>query len=175
VSISRSLERRLASLERRISTLRLWRGVREAYEPLSSRGARIKAGRWNPPGVEALYASFDTTTVRAEVARGAERRGLPEEAFYPLVLVRLQVDAELVDLSEDEQLGALGVTTPFSVLSPIEQTRRIGAAAVRQSVGWLIVPSVVTRGNNVVFFPANLAKPPRVMSRRRVSSPGRWP
>jgi RES domain-containing protein len=175
VSTSKSLDQRLRSFERRRSKLRLFRGVRESYEPLSTRGARIRGGRWNPAGLVALYAAFQATTVRAELARGAERRGLPEESIYPVVLVEIEVGAQVIDLSDPARLEALGIASPFSVLAPIEVTQKIGRAAARQSVGALIVPSVVTRGDNAVIFPDNLGGDVEVVRKRRVSSPSRWP
>jgi RES domain-containing protein len=175
VSTSRDLRRRLSSFDARRTELYLWRGVRESRQPLSTRGARLLGGRWNPPGLAALYASFEPVTVRAELARAAERRRQVEAALYPILLVQVAVEAELVDLTTQERLEALGIPSPFSILTPPDLTRRIGAAAAEVGLGALIVPSVVTRGDNVVLFPDNLTEPVGVVSQRRISAPERWP
>jgi RES domain-containing protein len=162
-------------LQGRQSSLRLWRGVREPYEILSARGGRLLGGRWNPPGVAALYLSFEPATVRAELARAAELQGDREEAIYPLTLGQIAVAAEVVELLEPDLLESLGVETPLSALVPKPQTQLVGATALDLGIEALIVPSVAARAENVVLFPDNLANPPQIVSRRRVSSPGRWP
>jgi RES domain-containing protein len=149
--------------------------VEVSRDPTSTRATRIHGARWNPPGLSALYAAFDAENIHAEVARGAERRRLPEEARYPILLVQIEVSAEVVDLTSPERLEALGVSTPFSILTPVSETRRVGAAAAKLGLGGLIVPSVVARGDNVVLFPDNLTDPIAITKKRRISSPGRWP
>jgi hypothetical protein len=114
-------------------------------------------------------------TVRAELARGAARRRMEESAIYPIQLIELVVEARAIDLTTGDRLVALDVETPFSILTPTEQTRRIGRAAAELGIGALLVPSVVTRGQNVVLFPDNLATEIQIVRKRRISSPGRWP
>ncbi|MGH2984029.1 MAG: RES family NAD+ phosphorylase [Solirubrobacterales bacterium] len=175
MSTSKQLTESLSSLKRRRSHLRLWRGVREPFDALSTRGARINGGRWHPPGVDALYLSFEPATVRAELTRTAELQGDPEAAIYPVRLAETAVDAEVVELVDPEVLADLGVDTPLSILVPRSQTQRVGAAAVGLGLEGLVVPSVAARAENVLVFPANLAAPVEVVRERRVSSPGRWP
>jgi RES domain-containing protein len=175
VSTSKDVRRRLPSLPARKSTLTLWRGVREGREPLSTRGARLVGGRWNPAGVEALYTSLDVVTVRAELVRSAELRHQEEGALYPIRLVEIKAAVRSIDLTLGDRLEALGVTTPFSILTPTDQTRRIGRIAADLGIEALLVPSVVTRGKNVVLFPRNLSTEIELISNRRISSSGRWP
>src|SRR5439155_21493255 len=122
-----------------------------------------------------LYASFDPVTVRAELARGAQRRWQEEGALYPIQLIELAVETRVIDLTSGDRLEELGVETPFSILTPIKQTRQVGATAAELGLEALLVPSVVTRGKNVVLFPHNLAEEIQIVRRRRISSPGRWP
>jgi RES domain-containing protein len=175
VLTSKELERRLSSLRARKSTFTLWRGVREGRGPLSTRGARLQGGRWNPPGLDALYASLDIVTVRAELARGAARRRMEETAIYPIRLVELAVEARAMDLTSGDRLETLGVGAPFSILTPTDETRRIGRIAAGLGIEALLVPSVVTRGKNAVLFPSNLVDEIHVIRQRRTSSPRRWP
>jgi RES domain-containing protein len=175
VPTSKEVERRLSSLRPRKSTFTLWRGVREGRSPLSTRGARLVGGRWNPPGLDALYASLDIVTVRAELARGAARRRMEETAIYPIQLVELALETRAIDLTVGDRLETLGVATPFSILTPTDQTQRIGKIAAKLGIEGLLVPSVVTRGKNAVLFPQSLSTQIEVISRRRISSPRRWP
>ena len=175
MSTSKQLDERLSSLKPRRSSLRLWRGVREPFDILSTRGARKHGGRWNPPGVPALYASFEPATVHAELVRTAELQGDPEAAIYPVRLAQLALDAEVVELIDPELLRELGVEAPLSVLTARTETRRVGAAAIRLGIPALVVPSVAARADNAVIFTDNLDGAIEVVRERRVSSPSRWP
>jgi RES domain-containing protein len=175
VSSSKELERRLSPFRARKTAFTRWRGVRERRDPLSTRGSRLLGGRWNPRGLDALYATLDIVTVRAELARGAVRRRMEETAIYPVQLVELTVETRAVDLTTGDRLVVLGVAAPFSILTPTDQTQKIGRIAAGLGIEALLVPSVVTRGKNAVLFPANLAENIEVVRTRRISSPGRWP
>jgi RES domain-containing protein len=61
--------------------------------PLSGAGAAVNGGRFNRPGVEALYLSVDPATARAEYQQGAS-------ITPPGTLVAYRVDVEgVVDFS----------------------------------------------------------------------------
>ena len=122
-----------------------------------------------------LYASFEPATARAELVRAAEMQGDPEETRYPLTLAQIAVRAELVELVDDAVLGALGVDVPFTVVSPARQTQRVGKAAVDIGIEALVVPSVAAPALNAVVIPENMVDSIEVVSKRRISSPGRWP
>lgn len=55
----------------------LWRmlTIRYQHEPFSGEGARLHGGRWNPPGVAALYLGTDHATAIAEFYQGLARPG----------------------------------------------------------------------------------------------------
>jgi hypothetical protein len=125
--------------------------------------------------VPALYASFEPSTVRAEMVRTAELQGDPEAAIYPVRLAEIAVDAETAELIDPGLLHNLGVQIPVSVLTPRSETQRVGAAAIRLGIEALVIPSVAVRADNVVIFPDNLAAEVEVVQERRVSTPGRWP
>jgi hypothetical protein len=124
--------------------------------------------------VDALYLSFEPATVRAELTRTAELQGDPEEAIYPVRLVQIAVEVEVIELVDTQTLRSLGVEVPLSVLVPRSQTQPVGRAAMRLGIEALVVPSVAARAENVVIFPDNLSEPIEVLKERRVSSPGRW-
>lgn len=55
----------------------LWRmlTIRYQREPFSAEGAPLHGGRWNPPGVAALYLGTDHATAIAEFYQGLARPG----------------------------------------------------------------------------------------------------
>lgn len=83
---------------------------RWAYTPLSGEGAKQYGGRFNRPGVVALYTSLDFTTAWLEA-----QQGFPFKP-QPLTLVAYQVDcARIVDLNNPMLLDTLDI--PFSDLA----------------------------------------------------------
>jgi len=90
-------------------------------------------------------------------------------------VAKIAVEANLVELLDEQLLSDLGVEVPLSVLVPRSQTQRVGRVAARVGIEALVVPSVAARAENVVVFPDNLATPLEVLSQRRASSPRRWP
>ena len=165
----------LAALERPSARLRVFRAAGAAYDPLSTRGARLHGGRWNPPGLATLYTSLEPLTVRAELLRIAERQGEREESLYPLALVELIVEADVLDLERPGVLADLGIEEPLSVLTPLAGSRAIGQAAASLGIGALRVPSVATRATNVVLFTENLGRQPIVEALTPLTSPEDWP
>ncbi len=149
--------------------------MRPAYELLGTQGARLHGGRWNPPGLPVLYCALATATVRAEWARMMERQGLPESGAYPLRLGQIAVRARTVDLRRAGSLEPLGIEEPMSVLTPIEPSRAIGAAAAREGLGALLVPSVTGLGANLVVFAGNLDSPAEVLEATTLRGPRAWP
>jgi RES domain-containing protein len=175
VPSSRELRRRLGELPGRKRSFQAWRAVRPAYELLGTQGARLHGGRWNPPGVPVLYCALATATVRAEWARMMERQGLPESGAYPLRLGQIAVKARTVDLRKPGALEPLGIEEPLSVLTAIEPSRAIGAAAAKEGVGALLVPSVTGVGANLVVFTDNLDSPAEVLEATTLRGPRAWP
>ncbi len=69
---------------------------RWSFQPLSGEGARLHGGRFNRPGMPALYLSLSPTTALAEANRGFTRK------LEPTTLVAYDVDCELIgDLTDD--------------------------------------------------------------------------
>lgn len=172
---SRELRGRIADLPRRTRTLQVWRAVRPAYELLGTHGARLHGGRWNPPGLPVLYASLEPATVRAEWVRMMERQGLPESAVYPLRLGLIAARAPTIDLRRPGALASLEIDEPPSVLTPLQTTQAVGAAAAREGAGALLVPSVTGVGANLVIVPENLEAPAEVLEATLLRGPRAWP
>lgn len=172
---SSELRERLGRAPRRRRSLRAWRAVRPAYELLSTRGARLHGGRWNPPGLAVLYASLDPLVVRAELIRAMERQGLPESAAYPIRLGLIGLEADVVDLCPTGALAALEIDEPLSILTPLAGTRAVGAAASRLQLEALLVPSVTGAGRNLVIFTEQLGSQPQVLEATDLWRAASWP
>ena len=84
--------------------LTLWRAFvpRWAHLPLSGDGAARFGGRWNPPGLPAIYAARELSTAWAEYNQGFVQ--------HPAMIAQLELsDADLVDLTDAAVLEELGV------------------------------------------------------------------
>ncbi len=84
--------------------LTLWRAFvpRWAHLPLSGEGAARFGGRWNPPGLPAIYAARELSTAWAEYNQGFVQ--------HPAMIAQLELsDADLADLTDAAVLEELGV------------------------------------------------------------------
>lgn len=79
-----------------------------SWSPLSGEGARRYGGRFNRPGIPALYTSLDPLT--------AIREALPlGRTLQPITLCAYEVDAEPVfDALDEEQCRALGTDSDLA-------------------------------------------------------------
>ena len=74
---------------------------RWAFRPLSGDGAAIHGGRFNAPGIPALYLALDPMTAIKEINQGFARK------FEPCVLCTYEVDcADIVDLRNEARRAA---------------------------------------------------------------------
>jgi RES domain-containing protein len=149
-------------------TRRFWRMLapRWAHEPLGGAGAARHGGRYNPPGLAALYMSEEFTTAVAEYEQ--------ELGIRPGILCAYDVDATgIVDLADGDVRTELGVAeadlfAPWKRIALIDKqqpvtwtvARRLfdaGAAGVR-------APSVQAAGINLVLWRWNDALDRRVVA-----------
>lgn len=76
---------------------------RWSWTPLSGEGARLHGGRFNMPGVPALYLALDFATAVVEA-----NQGFPFRLMAPITLVSYAVDCDgLVDLTDARVLREL--------------------------------------------------------------------
>ncbi|MDA8249375.1 MAG: RES family NAD+ phosphorylase [Rhodospirillales bacterium] len=137
-----------------------------AHLPTSGAGAAANGGRFNRPGVEALYLSVEPETALAEYRQGAT-------IAPPATLVAYRVDVDgIVDFSggydpatwPDDWVDA---GCDWKYIARIERrdppTWRIGDALIRDGVKGLLFPSYRhPGGTNLVLFSANLGPDDRV-------------
>lgn len=137
-----------------------------AYLPLSGAGAASAGGRFNRPGVEALYLSAEPGTGLAEYKQGSS---LPS----PATLAAYETDlTDVVDLSggyDPDQWAALWAdwNCDWRWIARVEHkvppSWRLGDEAIRSGAAGLLFPSTHhAGGTNLVVFTANLTKDDRL-------------
>lgn len=127
---------------------RAWRIVKErhAEAPFDGEGARLYWGRWNSPGVSAVYASDSRALAALEVLAGLQTNS-PLSAY---VLIPAEFDDLLVVSIELEKLPSGWNQNP-----PTPSTQRIGDDWISSGTSVILrVPSaLVPQESNYVFNP----------------------
>lgn len=99
-----------------------------SWTPLSGEGARRHGGRFNRPGIPALYTSLSPLTA----IREAQSLGRP---MQPLTLCAYEVDIEpVVDTLDENQRQALGVRDSDLVCPGWEADMLAGAVPASQAL-----------------------------------------
>jgi RES domain-containing protein len=127
--------------------------VRHQFAPFSGEGARLYGGRWNPPGVPALYLATDHASAVAEFYQGLAKPG---------TLAPYQIDASRIADLTDGKGGPAdpavehGLTANWKLMTgnKIEPpTWRIVADLLAADAEGALVPSVQNRGGtNLVLW-----------------------
>jgi len=130
--------------------MRLWR-IAGAHHPVwNGEGARSHGGRWNPPGLPAIYAGTSYAIAALEILVHANTGALPQNLRYVEATLP---DGAGIDRAEAGQIP--GWNSP-----DLSAAQAYGATwlQARQALV-LLVPSVVTRGLdwNAVINPAHPA------------------
>ena len=133
--------------------LTLWRSVRAAYaqQAFSGEGAALFPGRYNAPGVRAVYLADCPAGCALEVVVSYAA----PEAIATQMLFEVEVDAELVDLRAAAALKRYGVTRDELVAADdYAAARRLAARVLEEHRPGAIVPAAtVARAFNVVIYP----------------------
>jgi len=137
-----------------------------SYLPLSGAGAASAGGRFNRPGVEALYLSAEPETALAEYKQGSS---LPR----PATLAAYELDlTDVVDLSagyDPDYWAAQWAdwTCDWRWIARVEHkvppSWQLGDEAIRSGAAGLLFPSTHhAGGSNLVVFSANLTSVDRL-------------
>jgi RES domain-containing protein len=131
----------------------LWRSVRAAHaeQAFSGEGAALFPGRWNAPGVRAVYLADCPAGCALEIVVSYAAA----EAIATHILFEVEIDAELVDLRASAALKRYGVTRDELVASDdYAAARRVAARFLEEQRPGAIVPAAtVARAFNVVIYP----------------------
>ena len=144
-------------------------GVKYANQEdlISGNGASDNGGRWNPPGLRAIYASLDPITAVEESYQEFLKYGFAPGNIRPRVLAGVTLNVKRVlDLTDGRIRRKLG----FSLAELIDEdwhtiqtggeeswTQAIGRGAKTVGFEGLLTPSARNqKGKNVVIFPGNL-------------------
>jgi RES domain-containing protein len=126
--------------------VRLWRIGSALFPVCSAEGARLKGGRWNPPGTPAIYAATSYASAALEILVHANIGRMPSGFRYVVI-----------DIPDDAPVDTLGSdAVPNWDAIPPHASRIAGDAWLRQRGALvLLVPSVVTNGldQNAVINP----------------------
>ena len=157
-------------LQSHVALLRPWSGFLFRFQTvefptpqdvLNGFGARLRGGRWNPPGVATVYGST-TDTIALEECKAHDRYyGVITKT--PRLLVTVEANLKRVlDLTDASTRRQLGVTLTelaaedWRKLSESGQesfTQALGRALARVGASGLLARSTaVTRGINVVIY-----------------------
>jgi len=133
-----------------------------AKDVLSGEGAWVRGGRWNQPGLAAVYGSTTDTTALEECKANDRYYGV--ETKSPRLLVA--IDAQLIrvlDLSSASIRRTLGVTLKELATEDWRKLMQVGqesssqalgrAAAAVGASGLLVRSAATAQGINVVAFP----------------------
>jgi len=191
----RRLFGRIAACKRRAIPLKATAfrsaGVKYANEAdlLSGRGAGDYGGRWNPRGLDAIYASLDPVTAVKESYQAFLAYGFSAAVIRPRVMVALTIDVRQVwDLTNHRIRRSLGFTAAelieedwFVIQSNGEEswTQALGrGAASARFEGILVASARDPTGRNVVIFPRNLHRRSTVVAMAKDElppHPNHWP
>ena len=149
---------------------------------LSGEGVRRYGGRWNPPGLAAVYASATPEIALAEALAQFRRYGIPDRDAMPRVLVAIEARLDRVlDLTDGQVRRALRVSRRRMAGEDWRGLQARGQEAVTQAIGrlaseagveGLLAPSAaVPDGKNLVVFPAALRPGSRLAVARKEPAP----
>lgn len=137
------------------------RCARDVFPPLATEGARRLGGRFNPPGMPALYLAPSPTLALAESTRANELAGFVPFAPRRLVCVHVRLSA-VIDLTKPAVVEALGVvpeelTGDWLLAEELTPTQELGDKAFRERAEGILFPSRLDEQKaNLVVFPDNL-------------------
>lgn len=150
-------------------------GMKHANENdfYSGAGAAKAGGRWNPVGLEAIYASLDVMTATAEAYQKLIYFNVPMTTIMPRVSAGAAVSlAKVLDLTNTRILKKIDFTTKEMVEEDWRSLQSSGEESWTQAIGrgaWLakfeglIVPSARKEdGKNIVVFPQRLSKTSKI-------------
>jgi RES domain-containing protein len=140
----------------------------------SGAGASAKGGRWNPRGIQTIYASTTPATAAYESYQSFSDFGFSPSSIRPRVFCGAEVLLQaLLDMTDGGIRRRLGFTLEEILNEDWQTIQREGDESWTQAAGrgayqagfeGLLVPSARHRpgGTNIVVFPENLRTDSRI-------------
>src|SRR5690606_2102466 len=105
---------------------------------VTGEGSRRHGGRWNPPGLAAVYGSFSPETAMAETLAQHRYYRLPVENAMPRTFVAIEVRLQRVlDLSDGAIRRRLGVSARRIQTGDWRRENGEGREALTQAIGMI--------------------------------------
>ena len=135
-----------------------YRHISPSFDPLSTQGAELHGGRWNAPGIPALYLATSPEVARAEFDRLVRLRAQSASDFHPRNLATIHLDLKLViDVRTKPILQELGVdASNYENFSQVA-CRTAGSMTAEAGLAGLLAPSATGTGTILVAFPQNFS------------------
>lgn len=133
---------------------------------LSGLGAKQRGGRWNPPGVPALYGSTTDATALEESKANDRYAGMVNRSPRLVVAVEARL-ARVLDFTSALVRRELGVTLTELTAEDWRKlmesgresfTQALGRAVFQAGASGILARSAAAAGVNAVVFPGNLGK-----------------
>lgn len=114
--------------------------------------ANTGGARWNPPGVDAIYASLERETALAEGEHRLQAEPIRPRAKRTLYVLHVRL-AAVIDLRDDLARHKLGLSEEDLADNDMARTAQVGGAVEWLGSDGLLVPSVRALGTNLVIYP----------------------
>lgn len=136
----------------------LYRSTSPGYDVLSGEGARVKGGRWNPPGsFPCIYTATDPSGAALEVYRTARKFGVAVETLLPRHLTTLRAKlGRVLNLCTPTSLEALGLNGAVLTDDDLRICQAVGDAAHYLGFEGILAPSAAGPAATVAIFPNSL-------------------
>jgi RES domain-containing protein len=133
----------------------VYRHMFGSYAPTRT---NVGGARWNPPGLEAIYASLESETALAEAEYYIQLQPARPRGARTLYTLQVIVDS-VVDLTAPDTLAAAGISNEILHANEFSPTQHIGAAVRWLGYDALLVPSVRRKaGTNLVILEPDPAR-----------------
>jgi len=150
-----------------------YRITSKEHKTLDDRGSiEGSGGRYNSENHRALYLGENIDLCKSEIRRHAKELLLETEGFKPFLLGEVKISLEKVlDLTDENTLNYLKIKRKDLIKSDYTFTRKIGEIVNNIDIEALKVPSVISKGNNLVVFKKNVGGKSYIkLSKKRIVS-----
>jgi len=133
-----------------------------AKDILSGAGAKRRGGRWNPPGLAAIYGSTTDTAALEEAKANDRYYGLETKTPRLVVAIHAEV-SKMLDLTSAKVRRRLGITLAELAQEDWRKLLQSGQESLSQALGRataevgasgvLVRSAAIRKAHNVVIFP----------------------